>query len=429
VARKLIDEGEEKLQIYSIGYFENIKNMLEFILEFSYMKIDMSAPVSLMHFSQIACKDDPDLHNFLGPSLTLEKFQVFVAVASILSVRFPHFFYPRILSGLTRFYRLYIPQLQKKFSNAEIAKALLLSADHPDEIVVVSKDNIPAEFTSSITQYYESVYFVAPIKYTLHLVASRKAIPKKGKVLIPFSEIHELVVGIWEYSIKMIWEPRDFDITFEHANPKALGFPHEGLFFRTAPDLSVAANLTNLIILPAIKQLYISRRQSQGAFQITPLDTSGDFKQAYLPQLPPCFANPIKKCFQEKTHIKHEHRFPIFNFLFGIGIPYEVVEEMWKNMVLNSRDGGELRWKSDLQPKLKDIHKKHTAYWKDKEFFIGGCEHVVTKTKISCPIQHDIEDLGVAISKCKRSCGQEQAARSWNPIAACKSWGDKLKRK
>lgn len=395
--------------------------MLEFVLEFSYMKIDMT--ISPSHFSQIACHQDADLHNFLGPSLNNEKFQVFVAVASILSTRFPYFFYPKLATGLATFYRFYLAQLQKKYSEDEIARALV-ECFEPGEITICSKITIPSHFAQP--SVVENIFFLVPIRYALHLIATRRSIPKKGKVLIPFSQIHELLYGMWDDAIKELWERRDFDITFDVPDPKSLGFPQEGLFFRhPLVEYSFEANFTTLILLPAIKKLYIENRRfaNSGTFQLTPLSDTGDFMQDYWPLLPPCFANPIKKCFDEKDHLKFEQRFIIFRYLFGLGISYEVVEEMWKRMVLNSKYGGEMRFKKDLQAVLKEIHKKHTEYQKDKDFFIGGCQHIMTKTNISCPYHTvpDIEDITASVNKCQQACGQTRHSTFWNPVVACKT--------
>lgn len=405
--------------------------MLEFILEFSYMKIDMSGTAFSRQFSQITCRQDPELHNFLGDSLTNEKFQAFVAAASILSVRFPKFFRSKILTGITLFYKFYLAQLQKRYSPSEIAKAFLDSFDEPDDVELCSPTTIPAHFLNPYCRYDDEVYFNVPIKYALHLIASRKVIPSQGRVLVSFSDLSELIMGVWEHALVMIWERRDFNIIFPLEDAKKHGYPQEGLFFHhPVVDFTFRANFTHIVLLPAIKKLYIQYQHTHGSFQITPLHTTGDFMTAYLPQLPACFANPIKRCFAEKDHLRYEQgRFDIFNFLFGIGVPYEVVEDMWKKMVLQSKYGGELHWKQDSQPLLKNIHKTHTNYWKDKQFFIGGCKHIMTETKIVCPHRtsttiQDIEDIERAMSKCKLSCGQKEKTNYWNPIVACKTNGN-----
>jgi hypothetical protein len=415
--------------------------MLEFVLEFSHMKIDMDCrPVC---FSQIACRQDPDLHNFLGPSLSHTKYQVFVAAAAILSVRFPFFFLPKLASGIVNFYRFYIPALQKKYSNFQIAQALLKSFDVPGEVEMCSQDGIPSQFldTAASSSCYEEIYFVVPIKYACHLIATRKLVPKKRKVLVPFSQIHEIIYGSWQHAIKTVWEQREHDLLSDIPEPRTLGFPHEGLFFRhPVAEFSFHFNFTFLVLLPAIKRLYSEHNDNRSfslrraVFQISPLQRSGDFMHDYAPLLPRCFRNLIEKCFEQRSHFNFDQRFTVFRFLFGIGVPYEAVEAMWKKMVLNSRQGGPARYKSELEATLRAIHKKHTEYQKDKPFFIGSCQHLVSKEKIDCPYRlnlADIEDMGAATSKCQQECGQKDChpATSWNPVKACEGVSSFLNKK
>jgi len=138
------------------------------------------------------------------------------------------------------------------------------------------------------------------------------------------------------------------------------------------------------------------------------------FKEDWLPLLPPCISESIKKCFETKTHLIDKQRLFVFKFLCHKGVPLEDAEQMWFDMcradprtrcgrfstVQQFIDGS-----GDFGHYPKN-HYKQQEKTQSSENYKGGfmsCQSVKNYYPGNCSFT-DIEDLGKRRNSCAQQC-------------------------
>ncbi len=405
----------------------------------------------MFKLSRLACKDSHQLRDFFD-FLSINKFHVTMLILNIISVRCP-FLGSRIGIGLFVFYSLFITDLLETLPQAEVAETF---CRHYPSFETCSFETLPLEYKERMEcrPQPKDTMILVPWKMAIHLLKSHTIHPYRGYCAFTTADIPDILYGMWKQEQEYVWKRRDDTIlrdlfltnpcisSFEDERRAIsdLKYPSRGLYFlfrdinKTTEDEQKSSEwlLENRIILPLVEEFEPKFASNSHTFQCKPLSNTGTFALDYLPLLPKCFRKPIEDCFTHRRHLLHEFRFPIFSYLFGIGIPFSVVEELWISMVSQSTQGSSKAGQrvEELKPIPKQIHAKWLGYWSSKtnNYFSGKCE--VISQKIGCPYKSadlpDIEDIHK--KSCMSDCGfDSQNARKidgvmlWDPIRACKS--------